>query len=191
MGRTSRIKFSGTDPDYDIAHFDDPRARAQARAEIEEKLRKPPPTPPKTPAPQQQEPTKVQKAPRAPKAESEAVESAPIKVSIVLKPPVSCQADLLALEEAGYEIDMILRAALRKIGTLQITERFTAHNADNDWADHRVQLTREVPRSTLEAIRADANDIGVLSNAALVRGQIQPRWEQTLETFISDLKKRL
>lgn len=191
MGRTSRIKFSGSDPDYDIAHFDDPRARAQARAEIEEALGQKQETPTKTPAPRQQERANVQKAPKMQKAESEAVVSAPIKVSVILKPPASCRADLLALEEAGYEIDTVLRAALRKIGTLEITEHFSAHDPDNDWPDHRVKVTRDVLRSTLEAIRADANDIGVLSNAALVRGQIQPIWVKTLETFITNLKKRL
>ena len=191
MGRTSRIKFSGSDPDYDIAHFDDPRARAQARAEIEEKLRKPSPATPKTPAPRQQDRPKVQKAPQAQKAESEAVDSAPIKVGIVLRPPASCQADLLALEAAGYDISMILRAALRKMGTPKVTEQFIAHDTDNDWSDYSVQATRRVLPSTLEAIRADANDIGVLSNAALVRGQFQPIWVKTLETFITNLKKRL
>ena len=114
-----------------------------------------------------------------------------VKVSVTLKPPASCKADLLALEEAGYEIDTVLRAALRKIGTLEITKHFSPHDPDNDWPDHRIQVTRGVPRSTLEAIRADANDIGVLSNAALVRGQIQPIWVKTLETFITNLKKRL
>ena len=190
MGRTSRIKFSGSDPDYDIAHFDDPRARAQTRAEIEEALGKKPAAPTKTPAPQQQERAKVQKAPKTQKAESEAGVSAPIKVSIMLKPPASCKEDLLELEEAGYDIRMILRAALRKMGSPKVTEQFIRHDTSNDWSDYGVRATRNFMPSTLESIREDANDLGALPNAELVRGQIQPHWVKTLEALISNVKKK-
>ena len=190
MGRTSRIKFSGSDPDYDIAHFDDPRARAQTRAEIEEALGKKPAAPTKTPAPQQQERAKVQKAPKTQKAESEAGVSTPIKVSIMLKPPASCKADLLELEEAGYDIRMILRAALRKMGSPKVTEQFIRHDTSNDWSDYGVRATRNFMPSTLESIREDANDLGALPNAELVRGQIQPHWVKTLEALISNVKKK-
>ena len=192
MKRTDRIKFSGSDPDYDIAHFDDPRARAQSRAEIEAALLNKPATQAKKPAAPRQERAKREIVPQAPKvksAESEAGDSALIKVGVTLKPPISCRADLLALQEAGYEISMILRSALRKMGSSTVTEQFIRHDKGNDWSDYGVRVMRFVKSSTLEAIREDANDLGALSNAELVRGQIQPHWAETLEAFISNVKK--
>jgi len=124
-------------------------------------------------------------------AESEKIDKEQAKIGVTLKPPVSCKADLLALEEAGYEIDTVLRAAWRKVGPLVITEHFSPHDPDKDWPEHTIHVTRSIARTTLEAIREDANDIGLLSNAALVRGQLQPIWAETLETFITNLKKRL
>lgn len=203
MAKRRIARIGAIDPVYADAVFDSAPPVVEPPAP-----RMRPPTPsvtqpaaplrPETPA--QVAPAVASTAQYAPRPSSPpATETRPIAApkaarafSITLWPLHRHKDDLLALEQDGYRIDLILGAAMKsarqkfKPGPVYIP----IQPADY-WTAYSIRLQKPVAERILIQLAESAKDPGAMMATQLLRGQVEPLWLDALDALIERLKAAL
>lgn len=112
-----------------------------------------------------------------------------VAVHLFACPKAEHEARLLALEERGLSMrDVIKLAGRRASAEFMPSAEFKRANADplmhNRYA---YKTTRLYDVDTLEALRRVADPVGVMSNAALLRGQFEALFWRMLDQTVLEL----
>ncbi|WP_136652195.1 hypothetical protein [Paracoccus aeridis] len=205
-GRT--LKIFDTDDEYsrtieDVSHFDfapvadspaEPaeqtvmsEAPVQADPGREGAAQQPGVTPDK---PKQPQTAPVKRKQPEPAAVSET--KALVQVRALVRPLARHQKDLEALEQAGYQIGMILRLARQRTQKrIKIVPSYEVAEKSERGKGLAEYLHFRVSKGILEELSEQAGDLGTLPETELLRSQYQPIWFEELDTVIADLKRKL
>ncbi|TQM89597.1 hypothetical protein [Roseinatronobacter monicus] len=103
------------------------------------------------------------------------------------------RADLEMLEQEGYQIDLILKGAMK--AARKNTPRIEEYVPPPDlayWKKHHVRWAFSVTNDTIAKLRAAAKDpLDALPLSELVRGQITSAWIPALDEAIAKVKRAL
>ena len=117
------------------------------------------------------------------------------KAQVQVRPAVRALArqhkELEALEQAGYQIETILRLARQRTQKrIKIVPTYTVADKSERFEGMRERLHFRVPKTIIRALSDQAGDLGTLPETELMRSQYQPVWIEELDAVIAKLKGR-
>lgn len=114
---------------------------------------------------------------------------AQVQVRPAVRPLARQQRELEALEEAGYQIETILRLARQRTQKrIKIVPTYTVADKSEQFEGKRERLHFRVPKAIVEELSEQAGDLGTLPETELMRSQYQPVWIEELDAVIEKLK---
>lgn len=114
---------------------------------------------------------------------------AQVQVRPAVRPLARQHKELEALEQAGYQIETILRLARQRTQKrIKIVPTYTVADKSDQFEGKRERLHFRVPKAIVEELSEQAGDLGTLPETELMRSQYQPIWIEELDAVIAKLK---
>ena len=114
---------------------------------------------------------------------------AQVQVRPAVRPLARQHKELEALEQAGYQIETILRLARQRTQKrIKIVPTYTVADKSDQFEGRRERLHFRVLKAIVEELSEQAGDLGTLPETELMLSQYQPIWIEELDAVIATLK---